>query len=1165
MVTKVPDLSSLSSGFRSSNKLNENFAEIKEAFSKTLSRDGSSPNAMLTNLDMNSYRLINLGAPLNSTDAVRLIDIEGLVGGDSGVNDGSLWVHDYDQGDGDGAMWRRAVAASQATGKTIKGLQGTYVLDGTPTLSQGLLGGDSPGTTSIVCVNGTITFAAPPASGRAVLSFTGGASCYLDGVKVDATNVTSNFAVKVEGAGAFNFGFLTVSKKGLRFVGNNESINGIELTVDASQGHGMSGGSATGQSFGYVSGRSRVDRIVSTNTTGSDLNVSALKFVSGFYIGEVIGRWTNWVDNGAAFPTRYAAVRLGNGVSNITVGYVYAEGKYRGVRLTDTDNCWVNHLDFLNLLGPAVLCNRKDQRARASGVLNVTGVGPNRGNKRNDIGVSDKDNELVLGETDIAVGIQEGEDWTAGRITINADNNAPGSGLITGTAGNAVLTNKDTAFVGQDFNCFKDVVVGDLIFTTAGVVLGKVLSKGTKTYWTDAGSTIPQALPAGANNATQTLTLTAGSTATVSGVAYTQRTPDPYFYSSNVGNVNISGTAMSNQGVVAATGQITTSTTSNSVTGVGTLFNSQAIIGKSLFTAANVWVGQIASVDDTTPNTKLLLTKNAEVALTNQAFKIGYAFRNQFDPGDLIFDKLGNYVGTISTVTDDLNATLVNNALVTISNDLYQYGKLYKVRIGLEVAATATSTNVDLDDVLIVGALQQHKVHQPQGIKATPAQTITKAQLATISPVGNVGVWFYVSNMAVPGWVYSNGENWVIARPAGMTSNSATGTISHVYIDVPYKTRLNGVIATDEIVTLSDDGLPNGATYEFAYQSSGTGSRLIKDSGGSTLVTLRPGQACKLTYEKSVPVWRVDWVAAARDSIANITTGVAAPSSTPRNGDLYTRNAGTSPDEVLYVAEPSGWRPWVSGARRITAAAMAALTPSQHNGQSFVVTDVGLKPIEFYCNGTTFIPMTRGECTWANRAPLVAYNGLEVLVTDVGINGGSPWRSNGTRLKRLAPITIASLASATLGAGLGSLTGTTTNTKIPTLVSPMIPGGVMDINDKLEVLQLWDFDTASATTKVGRLYANDGDNLTSPTAIISTTANATTATLTVSNTFQNAGTVSSQLIGITGSMSGGAGLSTAPLNTGTVDTAADVYLVSAATNADIAGRSTLMSLVVELV
>lgn len=67
----------LASGFRSSNKLNENFEAIETAFDNTLSRDGTVPNFMLADIDMNDNPIINLGAPTSPNDAARLIDVGG--------------------------------------------------------------------------------------------------------------------------------------------------------------------------------------------------------------------------------------------------------------------------------------------------------------------------------------------------------------------------------------------------------------------------------------------------------------------------------------------------------------------------------------------------------------------------------------------------------------------------------------------------------------------------------------------------------------------------------------------------------------------------------------------------------------------------------------------------------------------------------------------------------------------------------------------------------------------------------------------------------------------------------------------------------------------------------------------------------------------------------
>lgn len=77
-MSKSPNIAALASGFRSANKLNQNFEAIEAAFEKTLSRDGSGPNQMEAPLDMNSNRIINLPEPTENGDPVRLIDVPNI-------------------------------------------------------------------------------------------------------------------------------------------------------------------------------------------------------------------------------------------------------------------------------------------------------------------------------------------------------------------------------------------------------------------------------------------------------------------------------------------------------------------------------------------------------------------------------------------------------------------------------------------------------------------------------------------------------------------------------------------------------------------------------------------------------------------------------------------------------------------------------------------------------------------------------------------------------------------------------------------------------------------------------------------------------------------------------------------------------------------------------
>ena len=66
--------------------INSNNAAIEAALEKTLSRDGTSPNMMGAELDMNSHRIYNLPEPTTDTEALRLIDFYEL----SGIAEGSV-------------------------------------------------------------------------------------------------------------------------------------------------------------------------------------------------------------------------------------------------------------------------------------------------------------------------------------------------------------------------------------------------------------------------------------------------------------------------------------------------------------------------------------------------------------------------------------------------------------------------------------------------------------------------------------------------------------------------------------------------------------------------------------------------------------------------------------------------------------------------------------------------------------------------------------------------------------------------------------------------------------------------------------------------------------------------------------------------------------------
>ena len=70
----LKDFASLANHVSATNQLNENNSRIEDALEKTLSRDGTQPNAMTANLDMNSQRILNLPEPVTATEPLRLGD-----------------------------------------------------------------------------------------------------------------------------------------------------------------------------------------------------------------------------------------------------------------------------------------------------------------------------------------------------------------------------------------------------------------------------------------------------------------------------------------------------------------------------------------------------------------------------------------------------------------------------------------------------------------------------------------------------------------------------------------------------------------------------------------------------------------------------------------------------------------------------------------------------------------------------------------------------------------------------------------------------------------------------------------------------------------------------------------------------------------------------------
>ncbi len=78
-MAKQPTITTISSGYYSTETLTANFTAIQSFFDNTVSRDGSTPNTMSGDLDMNSNDIINVGDIDVATLTINGIDVTSVI------------------------------------------------------------------------------------------------------------------------------------------------------------------------------------------------------------------------------------------------------------------------------------------------------------------------------------------------------------------------------------------------------------------------------------------------------------------------------------------------------------------------------------------------------------------------------------------------------------------------------------------------------------------------------------------------------------------------------------------------------------------------------------------------------------------------------------------------------------------------------------------------------------------------------------------------------------------------------------------------------------------------------------------------------------------------------------------------------------------------------
>lgn len=92
-MVKTATVNNITSGYASQTQLNENFTNINTALNNTLSLDGSLPNAMNADLDLNNNDLLNVKAIyVDGVNVLNVLDnVTVSTASPTGGNNGDIW------------------------------------------------------------------------------------------------------------------------------------------------------------------------------------------------------------------------------------------------------------------------------------------------------------------------------------------------------------------------------------------------------------------------------------------------------------------------------------------------------------------------------------------------------------------------------------------------------------------------------------------------------------------------------------------------------------------------------------------------------------------------------------------------------------------------------------------------------------------------------------------------------------------------------------------------------------------------------------------------------------------------------------------------------------------------------------------------------------------
>jgi hypothetical protein len=184
-MSKIETLSPINASYTGISKLNGHLEKVTTAFQNTLSRDGSTPNAMEADIDMNDNQLLNVGDPLLDGNAATKRYVDNIAFGD---NLGAILAASGDV--------RRVSNYAELTALTAANgriNEGVYAVVGRLTAGDGGEGVWRYSSSSVVAANGGTVLAANDGVGRYLRIFDGANFDvrWFGVIADDATNNTS--------------------------------------------------------------------------------------------------------------------------------------------------------------------------------------------------------------------------------------------------------------------------------------------------------------------------------------------------------------------------------------------------------------------------------------------------------------------------------------------------------------------------------------------------------------------------------------------------------------------------------------------------------------------------------------------------------------------------------------------------------------------------------------------------------------------------------------------------------------------------------------------------------------------------------------------------------------------------------------------------------------